>query len=208
MNADSRTQNDNWRPLALMIVAVAAVMVVVIRLIPYEHRLPNFAPVGALFLFVGARMRPGCQYLLPFGLLAAIDLYFLGANNWRPNPWVYGSYALYLLMGWFVLRNSESPIRVGGLAIAGSAQFFLITNFGVWLSHVISPEKYVGATFQYPPTFAGLMECYDAALPFYRGTLFSDVVFTGAFFAAHAILARKWFPVEQIDFARSSETQS
>jgi hypothetical protein len=36
----------------------------------------------------------------------------------------------------------------------------------------------------YPKTLQGLVECYSMALPFYRGTLVSDLIFTGVFFGA------------------------
>ncbi len=45
----------------------------------------------------------------------------------------------------------------------------------------------------YPKTFAGLMTCYDAALPFFRRGIAGDLVFTALMFgvpAAAALLAR------------------
>lgn len=205
MNANSRSANDNWRPLALMIIGVAAVLVLVIRFIPYEHRMPNFVPVGALFLFAGARLKPGPLWLLPFGLLAGIDLYFLGVRNWDPSPFTYVSYAVYLALGWWLLSRSESPVRIGAAPIVGSIVFFLLTNFGVWLQHAMKPEMFVGAPFQFPPTFAGLLACYEAALPFYRGTIIADLIFTAAFFATHALFARAWFPAERVLPVTSAE---
>ncbi len=205
MNANSSPRNDHWRPLALMIVGVAAVLILVIRLIPYEFRMPNFVPAGALFLFAGARLKPGPLWLLPFGLLAGIDLYFLGVKNWDPSPFTYAAYLVYLLLGWSLLRRSESPMPIGAAPVAGSIVFFLLTNFGVWLQHVVKPEMFVGAPFQFPPTFAGLVECYNVALPFYRGTIIADLIFTVAFFATHAVFARAWFPAERIVPAPSSE---
>ena len=191
-----------------MILGAAAILVLVIRFIPYEHRMPNFVPVGALFLFAGARLKPGPLWLLPFGLLAGIDLYFLGVNNWDPSPFTYLSYALYLVLGWSLLRQSESPVRIGGVPVVGSIVFFLLTNFGVWLQHVIKPELFVGAPFQFPASFGGLMNCYEVALPFYRGTIIADLVFTAAFFTAHALFARVYFPAERVLPATSTEVQS
>jgi hypothetical protein len=198
MNANSPSRNEQWRPLALIIVGVAALLVLVIRFIPYEYRMPNFVPAGALFLFAGARLKPGPVWLLPFGLLAGIDLYFLGVRHWDPSPFTFISYGIYLLLGWRLLSRSESPVRIGLIPIAGSVIFFLLTNFGVWLQHAVKPEMYVGAPFQFPPTFAGLIECYTVALPFARGTIVADLIFTVAFIAAHAVLARTYFPAERV----------
>ena len=174
-------RNENWRPLALILAAIAVVLVVVFRLMPYGIRGANFVPVGAMFLFVAARLRPGLWYLLPFATSAGLDLYFYAEKSWSFPLWNYACYAIYLAIGWSMLRKSASPSRLGIAALAGSLQFFLITNFAVWMSHMAHPELYVGAPFQYPPTLAGLMECYTAGLPFCRSTFVSDLIFTGAF---------------------------
>ncbi|MCE9533756.1 MAG: hypothetical protein K8T89_21900 [Planctomycetes bacterium] len=208
MNAGTSTQSEKIRTLALLIIGMAAIFVVYIRQIPFEDRMLNFAPAGALFLFVGARLRPGVWYLLPFAVLSAIDLYFLIVHDWQPNPAVYCSYAIYLLIGWALLRRSENPGRIGLFTVAGSVQFFLITNFGVWLHQVINPELFIGQAWYYPPTFAGLMLCFEAGLPFFRGTILSDLIFSGSFFAAHAVLARAYFPAERIAPATNAEVRS
>jgi hypothetical protein len=66
---------------------------------------------------------------------------------------------------------------IGGAALLGSLQFFLISNFAVWLNSKV-----------YPPTLGGLVECYAIAVPFYRGTLTGDLIFSGLIFGVHAAL--------------------
>tara|TARA_A100001011_G_scaffold400548_1_gene516128 strand:+ start:5644 stop:5877 length:234 start_codon:yes stop_codon:yes gene_type:complete len=44
--------------------------------------------------------------------------------------------------------------------------FFLTSNFGVWL-----------LSSWYPKSFAGLIMSYEAALPFFRNTLLSTLLF-------------------------------
>jgi hypothetical protein len=58
------------------------------------------------------------------------------------------------------LRSTENPLRIGAAVVAGSLQFFLITNFA-WLV----PSR------TYPHTLGGLVSCYIAAIPFYGRTL-------------------------------------
>jgi hypothetical protein len=41
----------------------------------------------------------------------------------------------------------------------------------------------------YPPTWDGLLQCYAAGVPFFRGTLSGDLVYTVGIFAAYAIAA-------------------
>jgi hypothetical protein len=40
----------------------------------------------------------------------------------------------------------------------------------------------------YPMTFAGLMACYDAGLPFFRRAVEGDILFTSAMFAIPGLL--------------------
>ena len=183
--------------LALLLVGVAIPCAILIRLIPYEYRMPNLALNGALFLFAGARLGPWPWRVLPFIATAVVDLYFVGIKYGGPSPLIYASYGLYLLLcagNW----RLESPWRIGAVTLAGSVQFFLISNFSVWLDCVLKPEMYSGGRAFYPATFDGLMTCYERGLPFFRGTLISDVCFSAVLFGAHAILARAYFPAEQV----------
>ena len=59
---------------------------------------------------------------------------------------------------------------IGG-ALGASVLFFIISNFAVWLS---DPD--------YPLTWGGLLLCYEMAIPFFRGTLASDLLYSAAFF--------------------------
>jgi len=86
------------------------------------------------------------------------------------------------------LRATESPWRIGGAAALGSLQFFVITNFGVWL----------GAKFAYAHTLAGLAACYVAAIPFYGRTLASDLLYSAALFGLHAWLSRTVARAERV----------
>ena len=69
------------------------------------------------------------------------------------------------------MLSKVSIPRVLGGAIGASILFFIISNFGVWLS---DPD--------YPLTWSGLVLCYEMAIPFFRNTLASDLLYTGAFF--------------------------
>jgi hypothetical protein len=57
--------------------------------------------------------------------------------------------------------------------VLSSILFFIVTNFGVWLT---------GGGWFYPKTWQGLMECYTLAIPFFRNTVAGDLVYTGALF--------------------------
>ncbi|HLG94272.1 MAG TPA: DUF6580 family putative transport protein, partial [candidate division Zixibacteria bacterium] len=69
------------------------------------------------------------------------------------------------------------------LPVVGSALFYFVSNFGVWASGSM-----------YPPTWAGLAQCYAAALPFLRNTLTSDLIYFNSFSLLAALFGRLALP--------------
>lgn len=144
----------------------------------------NFAPVGALSLFAGARLRGWQAYALPIALMAVTDPFLGGYSS--STPFVYASFLLSVWMG-TKLRRTESPVWIGGMALAGSIQFFLLSNLPMWLF-----------TNTYAPGWRGLVADYTAALPFYRRTFESDLVYTAVLFGLHALLTRRVARAERV----------
>jgi hypothetical protein len=165
-------QKNTSRPLAvgLSIVGVMA------RLVPH---VPNFTPLGGLSLFAGARLRGWQAWVLPLVLMAATDP-FVGGYSFA-TPFVYASFMLNVWIGSRLLRASNSPLRIGGAAAIGSLQFFLITNFAVWIHFPTT----------YAHTLGGLAACYVAAIPFYGRMLAADLLYSAALFGLHALLTRR-----------------
>jgi hypothetical protein len=87
-----------------------------------------------------------------------------------------------VLIGWWV-SSQRRPLRIGAAAIASSAVFFVITNFGMWLFSGF-----------YPVTYGGLVACYTAAIPFFQNTVAGDLFYTvllfGGFRIAELMLPR------------------
>lgn len=76
-------------------------------------------------------------------------------------------------------------------SLSGSIVFFILTNFGVWLTDV-----------DYAKTWAGLGECYVKAIPFFRGTVMGDLFYNLVLFGSFALI--KWRKPELL---APSETQ-
>lgn len=190
MNQDknSRKENASAGSEAPRLAIGAAACAGLLRLIAV---IPNFSPAGGLFLYSGARLQGPLSFALPLGLMLTTNFLL---SLIRPDyPFMNGAIlavlaalSLNLLLG-RLLRKTENPLAIGGAALAGSVQFFLTTNFAVWLT-----------TPYYAKTMAGLADCYIKGLPFYQYTLLGDLVFTGVLFGAHHVLARRWFPNEAI----------
>jgi len=156
--------------LAGIILAAAAS-----RLIPHP---PNFTPVAALALFGGASFaRKRTALLVPLAAMFLSDL-VLGFST--ITPVVYASLALIASLG-FWLRRRPTVSRTLTAAVAGAGLFFVVTNFGVWALGTL-----------YPKTAAGLAECFVAAIPFFRNTLVSDLLYTALLFGGFALAEKRW----------------
>lgn len=130
------------------------VMAVLIRLLPHP---PNFTPITALALFGATTFRnKTIGTLLPLLAMGISDI-FLGF--YYISFWVYGSFILISFLGHYVKNIKTSNILLGSLI------FFLVTNFGVWLSG-------------YPLNLEGLLLCYTMAIPFFINSIAGDLFFS------------------------------
>lgn len=169
-------------PLTLIALSVIAALT---RLLPHP---PNFSPVEAIALFGGAYFAcRRCAIIVPLLALLLSDLalaalhgglysgYFGGTSFWL----VYLCIAISAVLG-FGLRGRVNGARVLGYSLAGSALFFLVTNFAVWVG---SP--------MYPQTGAGLVAAYAAGIPFFKWTVASTLFYSALLFGGFALLRHR-----------------
>lgn len=136
------------------------------RLLPHPV---NVSPIAAMALAGGVYLDKRFALLAPLVALFVSDL-FLGFHN--TILFVYGSFALIGILGLW-LRSHKKVLPVFGTTVLGSVIFFVLTNFGVWLT---------GSGLNYPKTLQGLVECYGMAIPFFRNTVVGDLVYVGLLF--------------------------
>ncbi len=126
------------------------------RFVPHP---PNFTSLIALSFYVpiifGARFIPA----VIFSFLLT-DL-FLGFHTTLFFTW--GSVLIIGIVSRYF--NNSLMTRLTG-SLMGATIFFLITNFGVWLSGF------------YGYTFSGFLNCYILAIPFFGYSLISTIVFS------------------------------
>lgn len=147
------------------ILAGVVLVAVFSRFLPHPW---NWTAVGAAALLGGARFEKLWQALLvPLAALVISDA-FLGYD--LTLGFVYGS---FLLTAFFahVFRDQLKGWKVGVGAFISATAFFVITNFGMWM---------VGG--MYAPTFAGLVTCYVAAIPFYVSQFMGDLFWSAVLF--------------------------
>jgi len=135
---------------------------------------PNFTPVAASALFASFFFESGLLALaVPMLAMAAGDI-VIGTYDWRIMVVVYSALAVPVLFGRYV-RGHFGVARIVTSALAGSAIFFLTTNFAVWY-------------WQYTRDLSSLWRCYAVAIPFFRNTVAGDLLWSGVLFTSYAVV--------------------
>ena len=160
----------------------AIIAVVTLGMLTRLFGLPsNVSPMLAVMLLGVAYIdRKSIAILLPISLYFIVDLYlnnvvyaeYFTSFKVIGDLGVYTSLFLILPLCALILSKVSIPrVLMGSLGAA--VLFFLVTNL------------YSFATLpQYTKNFAGLMESYTAAIPFFRSTLVSTMIYSAVFFVA------------------------
>jgi len=141
---------------------------------------PNFTPTVAVALFAGFYFRRmSVAMLVPLTVMAISNLWIESYGSWGVMVTVYLALCFPVLLRGLFRHGGETPVgtglRIATGVLAPSLVFYLTTNLAVWCFQTY-----------YPPTFAGLVECYYYALPFYRWFLQGDLLFIPMTFGSYA----------------------
>lgn len=136
------------------------------RLINYRYTLaPNLELVTSISVLAAV------AFSWRFGLIAALASMAISdliIGNTTIAYFTWGSFAVIALSAAIMRKLSTRPALQTassiGFAAASSFFFYVVTNFGVWLEG------------WYPQNFQGLVECYVAAIPFYRTMLIGNII--------------------------------
>jgi len=148
----------------------------------------NVSPMLAVILFGAAYFsRKSWSIALPIGLYFLVDLYlnnvvyaqYFDGFQLIGSVGVYLSIAAIIALSIFTLRK-VSLISVFMTSLSAAIVFFLVTNF---FSMVILPE--------YTKDLSGLLMSYEAAIPFFRGTLISTMIYSAVLFTSAELYLRK-----------------
>ena len=129
------------------------------RLIPHPW---NFTPILATGIFSGFYFRKFylSLFIVIFSMFLA-DLY-LGFHN--TMFFTYISLTVAVVLGIYIKHFKFNEILISGLL--SSVFFFIITNFGAWLTLEM-----------YEKNLSGLMSSYILAIPFFHNTLISTFLY-------------------------------
>lgn len=159
----------------------------------WDSRPMGFAPQIAMALFAGSVSKDKrFAFLFPILSLLISDLLyqFLYSQGLSTIKGFYsGQWQNYLviasvtIIGFFINRNKIGQIFIGSLA--GAVYFFLASNFTVWIGRGLDINNQ-----PYPGSLGGLLLCYTEALPFFKWSVISTLVFNGIFFGSFYLLGK------------------
>ena len=155
-------------PISLILILALA------RLIPHP---PNFTPMIAVAIMSSYFFKN--IYLSFATLLISMLLSDIFIGFYSHIFFVYLSLCLIT----FIFFKINNKINVKSLFIfgfLGSLIFYLISNFGVWL-----------VSGMYEKNLSGLISCYILAIPFFKNTLISTIIFSYAGFFANSFYNKK-----------------
>jgi hypothetical protein len=165
----------------LVVIAIAS------RLLFNALHVFNFNAVIASSVFAGAylssrrwtMMVPILSMLLTDAIIGFYDVSYMFV--------VYGAFMAAFFIGRYY-SSKHSFLRYILVTVGGSLSFFLITNFAWWPFY----------TTLYPHTWGGLVESYSMALPFYKNSILSDMLFSAILFGGFE-MAKVFLPQPKTD---------
>ncbi|MCB0397027.1 MAG: hypothetical protein KDD36_10255 [Flavobacteriales bacterium] len=161
---------------ALIVIGGMILFAALSRLVPHW---PNFTPIAAMALFGGAVVNDKrLAYLMPLTALVISDLalsFMFGYDFFSIGRIViYSTFALITYMG--VKMHSKVGVRPVVLkGFLASLIFFVVTNFFVWVS-----------SGMYAHDAAGLMLCYEAAIPYFGNSLLGNAFYLAVLFGGYS----------------------
>ena len=153
----------------------------------------NFTPIGAMALFGGCYFaNKGRAFFVPLFALLFSDIiimrFFYPEHSqsllYEGWLWVYGSFALLVLLGHCIRK--VSALRIFALGSLAALLHWLITDFGIWLGGI---DVTTGLPFT--KDLAGLLKCYTLALPFLKTMFLGNLVFCALMFGSFALAKRR-----------------
>lgn len=161
----------------LITASVLIILATATRLLPHQA---NFTAMGAVALVAGAYLARRWAISLTVVAMLVSDA-LIGFYDLPVMLTVYGSLIAASMIGRRVGKNVWWGGVAGG-SLAGSLLFYLATNWAVWQF-----------TAMYPHTAAGLATSFVSALPFFRNSLLSDLMWSGALFSCAEFFRRGYW---------------
>ena len=156
-------KKNTYMTISIILVALALFS----RIIPHA---PNFTPLISIVL-VSSMLFKGKKYILIpiLGLFISdvlLDIFYL--DGYLFSYLFFSTYASLILIFAisFKFKNSPTLKNITIHSFLGAFLFFITSNFSVWL---------LGG---YSYDFSGIITCYMMAIPFFKNTLLSTLIYS------------------------------
>lgn len=177
-------------PTALGVAGLLVALCAAVRIGHFEGLLPlppNAAPLVGVALLAGFILPSrALAFAVPVAAMVVSDAW-IGTYNVPVMIAVYTALLVPVALSRLV-RQKFSLVRLGGSTLVSTLVFFVSTNFAVWAFGT-----------WYTRTWAGLVECFVAALPFLKYNIVGDLMWTSILFGIYAAAMRG---VQQPSIAR------
>tara|TARA_B100000767_G_C19760609_1_gene534990 strand:+ start:2235 stop:2753 length:519 start_codon:yes stop_codon:yes gene_type:complete len=154
-------KNDNFAISLILLLAFS-------RMIPHP---PNFTPIIAVAIMSGYFFKNLNLSLFVLVISMILSDIFIGFYN--NLIFVYSPLILITII-FFKISNMINLKNLFLLSFLGSLIFYLISNFGVWAAGNL-----------YEKNLNGLIECYLLAIPFFKNTILSTLIFSYSAYLAN-----------------------
>ena len=161
--------------------AVLLLILVLGRTVPHP---PNVTPLIGLMVFSSQVLKGSSFFWIPMLAMFVSDLFI---NNYIYSGyytdfqiltpgfiWIYSPIILFAFLTKTKLFRYINFPKVLALSLSGSTIFFLLSNFGVWIS-----------SGMYTLNLQGLVHCYALAIPFYSNSIIGDVFYSTSLYFAY-----------------------
>ncbi len=167
------------KKFSIFITVLLIIVGISTRLMPHAW---NMTPITAIALFASVYLGIRYSLFIVFATMFISDL-FIGFYDWRIMFSVYAGFAVAGIIG-ILVRKHKTIVNVILGAISSSVFFFIFTNWAVWQ---------FGAMYEH--SFAGLLESYAMALPFFKNMIIGDIAYSGILFGSFelaSVLSKKF----------------
>ena len=139
--------------------------------------IPNFTATIALVMFTGYLIRNKLLSILVILLSQIVSDLYIGIYS--SMVFVYAAYVAIGLLSPIIMSqfNIKSVLAT---SLISPSLFFLISNFGVWLTGSM-----------YALNTKGLIACYVAGIPFFDESLWSTLLFSTTIFIMMKLIVKK-----------------
>lgn len=168
-------------------IIILFVLVIVLACLRVIIPIENFNPIGAIALMGGMLLGRNIWALaVPLVALLLGDV-ILALSSPMYTEYLFSGTFMFVYIGFLaiigagiLLRKNISIVKVLAGSVIAAVIFFVITNIGAWATLDI-----------YTKNLSGLILSFEAAVPFFRATLISQVVFSVIIYFVYSLATKE-----------------